>query len=102
MYSILKNSLIFFQFLDLDPWSSGGVLGSVNENLVVIVIENGAHHLGEHFCQKRLIYKKKLILIYMSDLRSSNPNDTQSVKDARLLEIKTIKKWIQDYRQKLD
>jgi hypothetical protein len=30
----------------LDPWSSGGVLETINPSLEAVVIENGAHHLG--------------------------------------------------------
>ena len=30
----------------MDPWSSGGVLETINPSLEAVVIENGAHHLG--------------------------------------------------------
>ena len=63
----------------LDPWSAGGVLKSVSDSLVAILIEDGAHHL---------------------DLRHSNPKDPPSVLEARKQERAYFAKWIADYRKK--
>ena len=57
----------------LDPWSSGGILRSVSKSVVALLIPEGAHHL---------------------DLRGANENDPDSVKEAREIEQKFIKKWI--------
>lgn len=37
------------------------------------------------------------ILVILIDLRSSNKEDPESVKEARTLEIKYIRKWIDEY-----
>ena len=60
----------------LDPWSGGGVLKSISDSLVAIVIKDGAHHL---------------------DLRASNPADPDDVIAARKLERQYIEQWIKDY-----
>lgn len=57
----------------LDPWSGGGVLHSVSDSLVAVVIPNGAHHL---------------------DLRAATPEDPPEVKAARQLEMQFVSKWI--------
>ena len=57
----------------LDPWSGGGIIRSISESLVAIVIEDGAHHL---------------------DLRSENPADPPSVVEARKQEKLLIRKWL--------
>ncbi|RNA18807.1 dipeptidyl peptidase 2-like [Brachionus plicatilis] len=62
----------------LDPWHNGGPLTNVSDSLVAVIIEDGAHHL---------------------DLRGSDPNDPQSVKIARYLEIEQIIKWIEEARK---
>ena len=64
--------------LDLDPWSSGGVMQAINEKIEPILIENGARHL---------------------DLRESNIADPDSVISARLKEIDIIAQWIEEYRK---
>lgn len=74
------HSNIIFSNGDLDPWSSGGVLETINEKLPAIIIKNGAHHL---------------------DLRSANAKDPESVIEARKLEIKYIQQWIDEYRFEL-
>lgn len=58
----------------MDPWSGGGVLRTPNDKISIIIIPDTAHHL---------------------DLRSSNPNDPQSVITARKMEKDEIKKWLE-------
>ena len=57
----------------LDPWSGGGVLTSLSESLVAVVIPSGAHHL---------------------DLRASNPADPDDVKKARNVHRQNIENWL--------
>ena len=57
---------------DLDPWSGGGVLQSISDTLVAVVIPDGAHHL---------------------DLRAATPEDPPDVTEARILEESYIRKW---------
>jgi lysosomal Pro-X carboxypeptidase len=58
-----------------DPWSSAGI--KVNQTSVSsIMINDGAHHV---------------------DLFFSNPNDPQSIIDAREFELSAIRMWIQEY-----
>ncbi|GFQ80632.1 lysosomal Pro-X carboxypeptidase, partial [Trichonephila clavata] len=61
----------------LDPWYGGGILQSLSDTLIAIVIEDAAHHL---------------------DLRSSNAADPDSVKKARYTIKKWIYKWIFEYK----
>lgn len=67
--NINSSSNIIFTNGLLDPWYGGGVLKSLSDTLIAILIEDAAHHL---------------------DLRSSNPADPLSVLKAR----KTILNWI--------
>ena len=60
----------------LDPWSAGGVLTSLSDSLVAVLIEDGAHHL---------------------DLRTPQPDDPDSVVAAREVEKMHIQKWIDGY-----
>lgn len=76
--NIQAHSNIIFSNGLLDPWSAGGVLKSVSDSLVAILIEAGAHHL---------------------DLRHSNPKDPPSVLEARKRERAYFAKWIADYRK---
>ena len=62
----------------MDPWSSGGILRNINKSVVALLIPEGAHHL---------------------DLRGADPKDPPSVKKARQIEQKFIRKWI-DQAQK--
>ncbi|XP_033632397.1 lysosomal Pro-X carboxypeptidase-like [Asterias rubens] len=71
--SIRTASNIVFSNGLLDPWSSGGVLKSISDTLVAVIIPEGAHHL---------------------DLRSKNKDDPPSVTAARNTEKQYIKKWI--------
>ncbi|XP_002737003.2 lysosomal Pro-X carboxypeptidase-like [Saccoglossus kowalevskii] len=75
--AITASSNIIFSNGELDPWSGGGVLHSLSETLIAIVIKDGAHHL---------------------DLRSKDKGDPQSVIDARNQEKYHITKWIQQAR----
>ena len=70
---------IVFANGDLDPWNSGSVLTEVGEGSVVVNIEDAAHHL---------------------DLRLPNELDPQSVIDARELETKQIRQWLNEYESK--
>ncbi|CAD5120201.1 DgyrCDS8774 [Dimorphilus gyrociliatus] len=78
--NISAASNIIFSNGDLDPWSGGGVLNSPNPSIHVILIKDGAHHL---------------------DLRFSNKDDPDSVKQARKREIEIIQQWLKDYWQNL-
>ena len=66
MFLICSNGL-------RDPWSSGGVVKSISDSVISVLIPEGAHHL---------------------DLRGSNPLDPKSVIDARNVHRENIKKWI--------
>ncbi|XP_014462073.2 lysosomal Pro-X carboxypeptidase [Alligator mississippiensis] len=77
--NISSHSNIIFSNGGLDPWSGGGVTQNITNSLVAIVIPEGAHHL---------------------DLRSSNPCDPKSVRQARALEVHYMKQWIEKARQR--
>jgi dipeptidyl-peptidase-2 len=62
----------------LDPWHVGGFLTNLSDTLPAVVIAEGAHHL---------------------DLRASNPQDPQSVIDARLQEVAYLKQWLAELDQ---
>lgn len=72
-YPFRYASNIFFSNGSLDPWQTGAVLKNPNDNTVVFPIDQGAHHL---------------------DLRGADPEDPESVKDARVAEKKAITEWI--------
>ncbi|KAK4281699.1 hypothetical protein QN277_013160 [Acacia crassicarpa] len=79
---VLKRSggnIIFFNGLR-DPWSGGGVLKSISRSLVAIVAKQGAHHV---------------------DLRLSDKEDPQWLKDVRKQEVDIISSWISQYYQDL-
>eukprot|EP00300_Choanocystis_sp_HF-7_P025205 c2691_g1_i1.p1 GENE.c2691_g1_i1~~c2691_g1_i1.p1 ORF type:complete len:510 (-),score=98.65 c2691_g1_i1:143-1672(-) len=71
------SNIIFSNGL-LDPWSVGGFLTNLSDTLVAVTIEDGAHHL---------------------DLRSSNPDDPQSVITARKMELALLKQWLAEARK---
>jgi len=71
--NISQASNIIFSNGDLDPWKGGGVLVAPHDKVIPLKIKQGAHHL---------------------DLRSSNPNDPQSVVKARKVEKQLIYKFI--------
>ena len=60
----------------LDPWSGGGVLESVSDSLVAVVIQDGAHHL---------------------DLRAATSADPSDVIAARNIEKEHITRWIKEF-----
>lgn len=66
------SNIVFSNGL-MDPWSGGGVLRNQNDNIVVIIIPDSAHHM---------------------DLRASHPNDPHTIIETRDLERKTILNWI--------
>jgi dipeptidyl-peptidase-2 len=75
--ALLKKSpsrIIFSNGL-LDPWHVGGVLESLSDSLVAVIIKDGAHHL---------------------DLRASNKDDPQSVITARKQEVALLHQWIDE------
>uniref|UniRef100_A0A5F8GT53 Lysosomal Pro-X carboxypeptidase n=1 Tax=Monodelphis domestica TaxID=13616 RepID=A0A5F8GT53_MONDO len=74
--NISSHSNIIFSNGALDPWYAGGVNENITDNLVSIVIPDGAHHL---------------------DLRARNIDDPQSVLFARAKEVEYMKKWIEQF-----
>ena len=72
------TNIIFSNGL-LDPWSGGGVLRTYNQEIKVVIIPEGAHHI---------------------DLRADDLVDPASVKETRKFHTKQIKKWIQDFAEK--
>ncbi|EFN56397.1 hypothetical protein CHLNCDRAFT_144962 [Chlorella variabilis] len=72
------SNIVFSNGL-LDPWSGGGVLANISQanDLVAVVIPEGAHHL---------------------DLMFSHPLDPPSVTAARAFEEHYIAKWIAQAR----
>ncbi|XP_074649830.1 lysosomal Pro-X carboxypeptidase-like isoform X2 [Tubulanus polymorphus] len=76
--NIKAASNIVFSNGELDPWSGGGVHVNVSSSVYAISISDSAHHL---------------------DLRSSNPADPPSVKQARLFHEARITEWIKQARQ---
>ena len=73
----MKSSNIIFSNGSLDPWQAGGVVEHVSDSVVILYIENSAHHL---------------------DLRLPNEADPQTLTDARTIEMETIAKWVDQYQ----
>ncbi|GLI61179.1 hypothetical protein VaNZ11_003469 [Volvox africanus] len=59
-----------------DPWSVYGVLHNVSNSVVAIIIPEGAHHL---------------------DLMYANPADPPSVRAARQVEMRHVRRWIDQF-----
>ncbi|CAD5117387.1 DgyrCDS6162 [Dimorphilus gyrociliatus] len=76
MESINQTSNIIFSNGNLDPWHGGGVLYSIKDRLISLIVIGGAHHL---------------------DLRGQNPLDPPSVRQVRKMEEHYIEKWIREY-----
>lgn len=72
------SNIIFSNGL-LDPWHRGGVLKSISDTVVAVLIKEGAHHL---------------------DLRGRNDADPSSVIRARKMEIQLIQQFIGDARKR--
>ncbi|KAL8597508.1 hypothetical protein ACOMHN_047735 [Nucella lapillus] len=66
-------SNIVFSNGDLDPWRGGGVMTSVSDSVVAVLVKGGAHHL---------------------DLRGSNKLDPPGVIEAREKERSYIRLWV--------
>ncbi|XP_060808087.1 lysosomal Pro-X carboxypeptidase [Amyelois transitella] len=62
----------------LDPWAGGGILNSLSETTIAVVIINTAHHL---------------------DLMPSNKDDPETVRMTRNIHKQQIHKWIRAFRQ---
>lgn len=75
-YELSSASNIVFSNGLLDPWSGGGVLRSTNDQIQIVIIPDGAHHL---------------------DLRASHKDDPESVIVARKIELAAVRRWIQNY-----
>lgn len=76
IYSSAASNIVFSNGLQ-DPWSGGGVLRAPNNDIIIIIIPDSAHHL---------------------DLRSANANDPESVQVARTREKDAIRKWLRQSR----
>lgn len=70
---IAYASNIVFSNGGYDPWRYGGVPTSLSRSLVAVFIPDGGHHV---------------------DLMSEHPEDTPTIKDARSIEKKEVKRWI--------
>lgn len=71
-FGTLTSRIIFSNGLQ-DGWSAGGVLTNITDNIIAIVIENGAHH---------------------SDMLGDNQYDTQDMIQAREQERSLLKTWL--------
>lgn len=73
-------SNIIFSNGDRDPWSAGGVLHTIpNKSISVIVIPHACHH---------------------EDLRSPGPDDPPQLLQARKEEARIIAGWVKEFREK--
>ncbi len=68
------SNIVFSNGL-LDPWSGTGVLESVSDSVVALLLKEGAHHL---------------------DLMFSTPDDPQELIDVRQAELGYIRQWIEE------
>ena len=73
MYGLRNLSNVVFSYGTEDPWQSGCLHETPNDNVLVYGIYGGAHH---------------------AELRQPNANDPQSVRLARRVEQKQIEQWI--------
>lgn len=67
--------MLIFSNGEYDPWKAGGVTNQIqtSDSLISIIIKDGGHHV---------------------DLRASNPDDTDSIKAARVTECSQIDQWL--------
>ncbi|ELR16807.1 lysosomal ProX carboxypeptidase [Acanthamoeba castellanii str. Neff] len=79
-FNLTSSSNIIFSNGLLDPWHTSGVLHSLSDSLVAIVIPEAAHHL---------------------DLWAPSPEDPVYVQRAREQEAMLIEKWLNEYWAKL-
>jgi len=75
-FDIASASNIIFSNGMLDPWHTSGILRSLSDSLIAIVIPASAHHL---------------------DLWAPNPADPIYVAEARKQEEQIITRWLRDY-----
>ena len=73
------TSNIIFSNGDRDPWSAGGVLEPIAPSITVIRIPHACHH---------------------EDLRSPGPNDPPALLAARRQEVRILRKWIKEFRER--
>ncbi|KAJ9533452.1 hypothetical protein QJQ45_026467 [Haematococcus lacustris] len=73
------SNIVFSNGL-LDPWSAFGVLDSASDSVVATLIPEGAHHL---------------------DLMWTHPEDPDSVRATRQLELQHIQGWVTQHKQAL-
>mgnify|MGYP001168955549 FL=1 len=78
MVENFASNIIFSNGL-LDPWHLLGVLETSNPRVVLVKMDEGAHH---------------------NDLMFSSKDDPTSVKRARILEVKEIQNWVEEARRK--
>ena len=71
------NSFIHF-FEICFYFLTGGILDSLSDTVIAVVIVDAAHHL---------------------DLMASNPSDPEPVKAARKIHKDNIRRWIQQYKE---
>ncbi|KAK3119786.1 hypothetical protein QOZ80_9AG0675150 [Eleusine coracana subsp. coracana] len=69
------SNILFFNGLR-DPWSTGGVLKSISDSIIALVEPQGAHHV---------------------DLRFSNKDDPDWLKQVRRKETRIIARWLSQY-----
>ena len=78
MVENFASNIIFSNGL-LDPWHLLGVLETSNPRVVLVKMDEGAHH---------------------NDLMFRSKDDPTSVKRARILEVKEIQNWVEEARRK--
>ncbi|XP_049875985.1 lysosomal Pro-X carboxypeptidase [Pectinophora gossypiella] len=71
------SNIVFSNGL-LDPWAGGGILNSISDSVVAVVMIDGAHHL---------------------DLMPANEKDPTSVRMARESHKRHIRNWIRAFRK---
>jgi lysosomal Pro-X carboxypeptidase len=67
---------VIFSTGELDPWKYGCVTEPLNDQTLALLIADGAH---------------------CTDLATPRETDPLSIKNARSLEVKEIRKWMREY-----